>query len=255
MRYRKQLVAAVMLAAVLALGAGTVAAQSGERPVRVAATGDGVGQIALRWDHSGVGVASFTVTRQEPHYYWDGISPDRRTFVDTRVQPDTTYRYFVCAVYADRSIACSDGWAEGRAAAAQHPAQSLVGQSVTACKGALRGHFDVVQAEWRQTVVDRPARGGAMWAVAVADVTNLGPFTDGLQGLAKVRDDRGREFVWRLFNGPDIYVEDGIAAEFGLRPSWDAFVPGITERTVLIFEVAGDARSLELLPNNLACAG
>jgi hypothetical protein len=137
----------------------------------------------------------------------------------------------------------------------QHPASSLVGQSVTACKGELQFRFDVVDAQWRTTIVDRTARGTAMWAVVIADVTNLGSFADAGQGLAKVRDDQGREFAWRLFNGLDIYVEDQIAAEFGLRPSWDIFTPGITERTVLLYEVAGDARSLDLLPDNIGCGG
>lgn len=151
-------------------------------------------------------------------------------------------------------LACGDA-ATPTAPAPQHPAASLVGQSVTACKGELRVRFAVVDAGWRKTIVDRTAQGTAMWAVVIADVTNLGPFADGLQGLVKVKDDRGREFSWRLFNGLDIYVEDQIAAEFGLRPSWDVFTPGITERTVLLFEVAGDARSLQLLPDNLACSG
>jgi hypothetical protein len=136
-----------------------------------------------------------------------------------------------------------------------NPAQSLIGRSVTACKGELHFTFTVVDAEWRKTVVDRPARGNAMWAVVIADVTNHGPFTDGGQGLAKVQDTQGREYAWTLFNGPDIYVEDEIAAEFGLRPSWDVFTPGITERTVLLFEVAAGATSLTLLPDNLACGG
>jgi hypothetical protein len=150
-------------------------------------------------------------------------------------------------------LACDAGPAAE--AQPQHPASSLIGQSVTACKGELRFRFDVVDADWRKTIVDRTAEGTAMWAVVIADVTNLGPFGDAGQGLAKVRDDQGREFPWRLFNGENIYVEDQIAAEFGLRPSWDVFTPGITERTVLLYEVAGDARSLQLLPDNIGCGG
>lgn len=119
----------------------------------------------------------------------------------------------------------------------------------------MRFRFTVASADWTTRIVDRTATPNSMWAVVIADVTNFGPFTDGLQGLAKVRDNQRREFSWRLFNGENIYVEDRIAEEFGLRPSWDVFIPGITERTVLLFEVAGDARSLTLLPDNLACGG
>jgi hypothetical protein len=152
-------------------------------------------------------------------------------------------------------LLCIGSLAPATTTAQQHPAQTLVGQQLNACKGELRVRLDVVAADWRGTIIDRPARSTAMWAVVIADVTNLGPFADGLQGLAKVRDNQGREFPWRLFNGPHIYVEDDIAAQFGLRPSWDVFTPGITERTVLVFEVAGDARTLQLLPDNIGCGG
>lgn len=162
------------------------------------------------------------------------------------------------ALFATAALAVlliAGGLSPTESRAQSNPVQTLVGQQITACKGELRFRFDVVQAEWRKTIVDRTAQGSAMWAVVIADVTSLGPFADAGQGLAKVRDDQGREFSWRLFNGLDIYVEDEIAAEFGLRPSWDIFTPGITERTVLLFEVAGDSRSLDLLPDNIGCGG
>lgn len=183
---------------------------------------------------------------------WEGIERDAtvRTVLVFEVAADARS----LTLTAD-DLACGDGGGAGVPPATQHPAATLVGQSVTACKGELRVRFDVVAADWRRTIVDRTTRGTAMWAVVVADVTNLGPFMDAVQGLAKLKDDRGREFAWRLFNGPDIYVEDQIAAELGLRPSWDTFTPGITERTVLLYEVAGDARSLQLLPDNLGCGG
>ncbi len=183
---------------------------------------------------------------------WEGI--ERGATVRTVLIFEVAADARALTLTAD-DLACGDAGGAVTPPAAQHPASSLVGQSVTACKGELRVRFNVVQAEWRKTIIDRSARGTAMWAVVIADVTNLGPFADGLQGLAKVKDNQSREFSWRLFNGPDIYVEDQIAAEFGLRPSWDIFTPGITERTVLLFEVAGDARSLTLLPDNLACGG
>jgi hypothetical protein len=135
------------------------------------------------------------------------------------------------------------------------PAASLVGQSMTACKAATRFRFDVIATDWRMTIVDRTARNGAMWAVVKVDITNLSAETDYAQGRAKVRDDRGREFSWRLFNGLDIYVEDDLAAEYGVTASWEGIDPGIPLRTVLIFEVAADARSLALIPDNLACSG
>ena len=144
---------------------------------------------------------------------------------------------------------------QGAPVPTRHPAAALVGQSVTACKGELRVRFTVVDADWRSAVVDRPAKAGAMWAIVVADITNLGPFTDGVQGLAKLRDDRGREYSWRLFNGLDIYVEDQIAAEFGLPASWELTTPGVPMRSVLLFEVAADARTLTLLPDNIGCGG
>src|SRR5690348_32915 len=56
----------------------------------------------------------------------------------------------------------------------QNPAQTLVGQQTTACKADLRFRFAVISADWTTTIVDRTAPDGAMWAVAVTDVTNLG---------------------------------------------------------------------------------
>lgn len=69
-----------------------------------------------------------------------------------------------------------------------------------------------------------------------------------------MRDERGRAFASRLFNGLDLYVEDKLVAEYGASPSWEGVDPGITLRTVLVFEVAEDARSLTLIPNDLACS-
>lgn len=182
---------------------------------------------------------------------WEGIERDttQRTVLIFPVSADAR-----SLTLLPIDLACG-GAGPASPPAPPHPAASLIGQSVTACKGELRFRFDVVDADWRAMIVDRPAAGTAMWAVVIADVTNLGPFTDAGQGLVKVRDDQGREFPWRLFNGEHIYVEDEIAAEFGLRPSWDVFTPGITERTVLLYEVAGDARSLELLHDNIGCGG
>jgi hypothetical protein len=182
---------------------------------------------------------------------WEGIERNatQRTVLIFPVAADARSLTLLPA-----DLACAAA-GPGMPPAVSHPAASLIGQSVTACKGELQFRFEVVDADWRKTIVDRTATGTAMWAVVIADVTNLGPFADAGQGLAKVRDDRGREFSWRLFNGENLYVEDQIAAEFGLRPSWDVFTPGITERTVLLFEVAGDARSLGLLPDNLGCGG
>jgi hypothetical protein len=135
------------------------------------------------------------------------------------------------------------------------PASSLTGQSVTACKGAERYRFSIVSADWRSTISDRSAPAGMMWAAAVADVTNLSSDYGYFQGLVGVRDDRGRLFDWVLFNGPDIYVEDEIAYEYDLLPSWAGAEAGATVRIVIPFLVSSSATSLTLVPNNIGCGG
>jgi hypothetical protein len=140
-------------------------------------------------------------------------------------------------------------------ASTSSPASSLVGQSATACKGAERYRFSVLSAGWGTAIVDRTAPAGMMWAVAIADVTSLNTEYGYFQGLVAVRDDRGRRFDWVLFNGPDIYVEDELANQNDVTPSWAGVDAGGTLRVAIPFLVNAGATSLTLVPNNIGCGG
>lgn len=144
------------------------------------------------------------------------------------------------------------GLTSAPARAQPNPAQSLVGQRITVCKGAERFRFTVVSADWREVIVDR-SQPGSVWAVAIADVTSLNADYSYFQQLVDVRDDRNRVFQWVLYNGPDIYVEDELALAYNVTPSWAGVNPGQTVRTAIPFLVSADARSLLMIANNIGC--
>jgi hypothetical protein len=71
--------------------------------------------IVVNWKHSGQGVYSFTVERENPPAHTPGVNATQRQLPDYNLEPNTTYRYRVIAhfITEDGDYACSD-WAEGK---------------------------------------------------------------------------------------------------------------------------------------------
>jgi hypothetical protein len=126
---RRALAALLLMPVLPALGAGSAAADDHlEPPVvlasRTAEMGSTPGAIVVRWDHSGLGVHDFLVVREAdpPLRVGENIHPGRRDYPDLGLQPDTAYRYKVCAYFntEDEEPACSD-WVEGRTTPPEAP--------------------------------------------------------------------------------------------------------------------------------------
>src|SRR5579884_3965759 len=76
-----------------------------------------------------------------------------------------------------------------------NPAQTLVGQRVTACNYGVDFDIAVSRVEWTKTVLDATAPGNGMWIVAYIDVTNLGTQAEALiTRPLQVQDGQGRQF-------------------------------------------------------------
>lgn len=131
-----------------------------------------------------------------------------------------------------------------------NPAQTLIGQQVNACGYGVPFTFAVADAQWVKNVAGVDAPGNAMWAVAFMDVTNQGTTPTNLyNGQAKVRDDRGREFPWAEYPPDPVDV----ARALGVKGRFENFAPGITERSVMLFAVPADARTLTLIGLPVFC--
>lgn len=76
----------------------------------------------------------------------------------------------------------------------------------------------VVVAVLTRTIAVRTASDGHTRAVAVVEVTNLGTQADFIRALVTVNGERGREFSWVTFSGPDTYGEVVLAARHGATP-------------------------------------
>ncbi|MEU6783877.1 fibronectin type III domain-containing protein [Nonomuraea angiospora] len=120
---------AVLLLALFlaALWAAPADAQNFEPPnvvPSVNGTGSQPGSIIVRWEHSGSGVWDYSVERQSPYRRWDNVKPNQRDLWDTGLQPDTEYRYRVCAYFIteDGDVACS-AWKAGRTSPPVPPTQ------------------------------------------------------------------------------------------------------------------------------------
>ena len=108
------------LSLVLAVMAvGPAAADELEEPTVVPSSGTETGSlpgwIIVRWGHSGQGLNEFSVERENPYFRWDNVNAAQRNLPDGGLQPDTTYRYRVCAYFNtdDGEPACSP-WQAGR---------------------------------------------------------------------------------------------------------------------------------------------
>ena len=126
-------------------------------------------------------------------------------------------------------------------------------QSLDACKDGVRFRVAVARLDLPGQIPDYPPSPSTLWAIVIADITNLGNRTENAQPLVTVRDDRGRISEWTVLTGADQYIDDGLAAAYGVSPSWTAIAPGQTVRMPLTFLVADDARTVTLVPIQLNC--
>jgi hypothetical protein len=131
-----------------------------------------------------------------------------------------------------------------------NPAETLLGQRITACAEAgLPFEVEVVEVDWQRTVTGRTAAGNSMFVVLVADLTNttgveLGPYR-GVSPAFRLIDEQDRSFDGDLNRHFDLH--EALARERGLSaPFHSAIRPGITERRALVFEVAPNVQRLTL---------
>jgi len=136
------------------------------------------------------------------------------------------------------------------ARAAANPADSLVGQQVTACNYAADLEVVVVQADWTRTVVGETAPGGGLWIVALIDVTNVADKTEALTTRPlQLRDEAGNVYDVQE-DPPDVTA---VALAYGVTPPWQPFEPGITTRSVVTFLVPADVGALTLVGKRDYC--
>jgi serine/threonine-protein kinase len=115
-----------------------------------------------------------------------------------------------------------------------NPATSLVGQRTTACTYGVDFEIAVTRVEWTKTVIGATAPGNGMWIVAIIDVTNLGTKAEALTTRPlQLRDERGRQYNVREY--PPDPVE--LFRAYMVHAAFQAFQPGITEQSVVTFQV------------------
>lgn len=131
-----------------------------------------------------------------------------------------------------------------------NPAETLLGQRITACaETGLPFDIEVVEVDWQRTVIGRTATGNAMWVVLIVNVTNntpmdLAPYRGGTLAFRLI-DAQNRQFDGDLFRNYDLMVE--LARDRGLTaPFFENIRPGITERRALAIEVAPNVQRLAL---------
>ena len=135
-------------------------------------------------------------------------------------------------------------------AAPANPAETLVGQRVTACNYSVDFDIEVARVEWTKTVIGNDAPGNAMWIVAFINVTNLSTKAEALTTRPlKVQDGRGREFNVKEYPPDPVDLHRA----YGVRAAFQSFDPGITEQTVVTFQVPGDVGSLTLVGKRDFC--
>lgn len=109
--------AGIFLAPLLLLGAHPAAADGVEAPSNVFAIANSPKWITVSWAHTGEGVYGFVLEQESPYQFRE-MDAGKRVWTVPELQPSTTYRYRVCAVY-DYNRVCS-----GYAAATTHASPS-----------------------------------------------------------------------------------------------------------------------------------
>lgn len=142
------------------------------------------------------------------------------------------------------------GAAPAAAAGPANPAETLIGQRVTACNYGVDFDIAVARVEWTKSVIGSDAPGNGMWIVAFVDVTNLSTKAEALVTRPlKLQDERGREFNVREY--PPDPVD--LSRAYGVKGAFQNFEPGITEQTVLTFQVPDSIGPLTLVGKRDFC--
>jgi hypothetical protein len=133
---------------------------------------------------------------------------------------------------------------------AANPAESLVGQSVRACNYGVDFDISVARVEWTKSVIGNTAPGNGMWIVAFIDVTNASNKAEALTTRPlQLRDGRGREYNVREY--PPDPVD--LFRAYMVHAAFQNFEPGITEQSVVTFQVPDDAGPLTLVGKRDFC--
>lgn len=156
----------------------------------------------------------------------------------------------VVATVAEAQAALAGGAPAPVTAAPANPAETLVGQRVTACNYGVDFEIAVARVEWTKTVLGTTAPGNGMWIVAIIEVTNLSNKAEALTTRPlQLRDGRGREYNVREYppDPVDLFRAQMVHAAF------QNFEPGITEQSVVTFQVPDDVGPLTLVGKRDFC--
>jgi hypothetical protein len=109
-------------ALLLSVGASPAAADGSERPILNAAYANAPGAITLAWTHSGIDVYAFAVEEASGAFVF--ADAGKRVWTVVGLQPNTTYRFRVCAVYDYNDLVCSDEGGVGYAPVTTMPPEA-----------------------------------------------------------------------------------------------------------------------------------
>ena len=129
------------------------------------------------------------------------------------------------------------------------PAETLIGQQANVCYGGNYFQVMVEQAEWLRSVVGETAPGNAMWVTAVVTALNTGIEDSIPAGTTELRDDRGRQVT----PNTDVAFLTLVGEAYGVQQPYIVIGAGLSERMVMVFPVAPDARSFSLVSSNFQC--
>lgn len=135
-----------------------------------------------------------------------------------------------------------------------NPAQPLVGKTTAVCSTnpPLPLAVTVLDAQWLKTVGGNDAAG--MWVVVVANAVNQGNASASLYQATLLRDERGR--TWADVTGTATALAIGyedLAQQQGAVPANRQIAPGATQRVLLVYPVAEDPQTLELVAARPGC--
>ena len=136
------------------------------------------------------------------------------------------------------------------------PPATLLGQAPKICRDGTPIRAQVLEAQWTQTLGSGAGTTipGANWVSIVLNATNEGTEAESLYQSTQLRDERGR--TWGDVGGTASASHIGyqqLATMNGAELVTNRLRPGLASRVLLVFSVADDVQSLELLPVTAAC--
>lgn len=155
----------------------------------------------------------------------------------------------VIATVGEANMALAGG-APAAPSGPANPAETVVGQRVTACNYGVDFELAVVRVEWTKTVLETTAAGNGMWIVAIIEVTNLSTKAEALTTRPlQLRDAGGREYNVREY--PPDPVD--LFRAYAVHAAFQNFEPGITEQSVVTFQVPENVSPLTLVGKRDFC--